>query len=109
MIWFASWLVDDDGGEGGWVHSARGAARLEVSVPSDATGLRVRRWPSDGFDAEYADLTDLGSVNHIDAGALDFDVRQRFSLLAEDFGEENPWGLSRYAAPPTKQDQRRST
>jgi hypothetical protein len=99
MIWFASWLVGDDGSEGPWIHSDRGAAEVRVTPPPSATGLRIRRWPNDGFDAEYADILDLSGLRDVDAGALDYDRRQKFSLLAEDFGEANPWGTSRYAAP----------
>lgn len=97
MIWFGSWLVGDDGSEGPWFHSARGAAEVRVTPPPDATGIRIRRWPNDGFDAEYADILDLDSVRQIDAASLEYDRRQKFSLLAEDFGESNPWGVSRFA------------
>ena len=98
MIWFGSWLVGDDGIEGSWFHSDRGSAEVRVSIPEGATGLRIRRWPNDGFDAEYADILDLAATRDIDAAALDYDSRQKFSLLAEDFGDRNPWGTSRYAA-----------
>jgi hypothetical protein len=97
MIWFGSWLVGDDGTEGPWFHSDRGSADVRVSPPAGATGLRIRRWPNDGFDAEYADILDLSTTVDIDANELDYDSRQRFSLLAEDFGEANPWGMSRHA------------
>jgi hypothetical protein len=94
MIWFGSWLVGDNGMEGPWFHSDRGAAEVRVSVPTDATGLRIRRWPNDGFDAEYADILDLG-VREVDAASLEYDRRQKFSLLNEEFGiEESPLGRS---------------
>ncbi|MFN0094707.1 MAG: hypothetical protein ACKVVT_08005, partial [Dehalococcoidia bacterium] len=83
MIWFAAWLVGDAGVEGDWFHSARGAAEVTVAVPAEATGLRVRKWPNDGFDAEYADLLDLRGQTRVEADALDFDIRQRFSRLPD--------------------------
>jgi hypothetical protein len=86
MIWFGSWLVGQDGREGEWFHSARGGAVVRVARPPEATGLRIRRWPSDGLDAEYADVLDLASAASLDADSLDFDTRQRYSLLPEDFG-----------------------
>jgi hypothetical protein len=97
MIWFASWLVGDDGTEGAWFHSDRGSAEVRVTPPAGATGIRIRRWPNDGFDAEYADILDFRGMSDIDAGELEYDRRQQFSLLAEDFGEQNPFGASRYA------------
>jgi hypothetical protein len=98
MIWFGSWLVGDDGIEGTWFHSDRGGAEVRVSVPAGVTGVRIRKWPNDGFDAEYADILDLATARDIDAAELDYDTRQKFSLLGEDFGDHNPWGTSRYAA-----------
>ena len=100
MIWFGSWLVGDDGVEGAWFHSDRGGAEVRVSAPADATGLRIRRWPNDGFDAEYADILDLAGMADVDAGALEYDRRQRFSLLHEEFSDENPWGRSRGIPAP---------
>ena len=74
---------------------------MRVSPPAGATGLRIRRWPNDGFDAEYADILDLASTPEVDAAALDYDRRQKFSLLAEEFGDANPWGVSRFANLPS--------
>jgi len=85
MLWFGSWLVGDRGQEGGWFHSARGPAEGRYPVPPEATGLRIRRWPSDGLDAEYADVLRTDTAE-IDAAALDFDTRQPYSVLPEDFG-----------------------
>jgi hypothetical protein len=85
MLWFGSWLTGSRGDEAEWFHSARGEASGSYSVPAHATGLRIRRWPSDGLDAEYADILDLGSVSHLVATDLDFDTRQQFSLLPEDY------------------------
>ncbi|MEX0781327.1 MAG: hypothetical protein WD557_01670 [Dehalococcoidia bacterium] len=81
MLWFGSWLTGSDGSEAEWFHSARGAAAATYPVPAHATGIRVRRWPSDGLDAEYADLLDLERITDIVATDLDFDTRQQFSLL----------------------------
>lgn len=80
MLWFGSWLTGTEGQEGGWFHSARGAAAGEYPVPAQATGLRIRRWPNDGLDAEYADVLELG-ITHLVATELDFDTRQQYSLL----------------------------
>lgn len=86
MLWFGSWLVDDRGAEGGWFHSGRGGARGSYDVPLSATGMRIRRWPNDGLEAEYADLTALEGLTDLVASDLDFDIRQKFSLLPEHFG-----------------------
>ncbi|MFN0094955.1 MAG: hypothetical protein ACKVVT_09270 [Dehalococcoidia bacterium] len=86
MIWFAAWLVGDAGVEGDWFHSARGAAEVTVAIPADATGLRIRKWPNDGFEAEYADILDLARLRTLDAGEVDFDVRQEFSRLPARIG-----------------------
>ncbi|MCA9829414.1 MAG: hypothetical protein R3B97_12615 [Dehalococcoidia bacterium] len=100
MIWFGSWLVGEDGVEGEWFHSDRGSAEIRVAAPPSATGVRIRRWPNDGFDAEYADVFDLAGAGLIDAGVLDYDRRQRFSLLSEQFSDENPWGRARGIPAP---------
>ena len=55
ILWFGAWLVGDEGVEGDWFHSGRGAARTTHAVPSDATGVRLRRWPNEGLAPEYAD------------------------------------------------------
>jgi hypothetical protein len=54
---------------------------VSVAPPPEATGLRIRRWVSDGLTPEYADLA-LGG-DRIDAGAIDFDRRQRFVRITE--------------------------
>ncbi len=85
ILWFGAWLVGDEGVEGDWFHSGRGAARTTHAVPSDATGVRLRRWPNEGLAPEYADLipTPAGSV---DASDVLFEREQPFSLLpAEAF------------------------
>jgi hypothetical protein len=86
MLWFGSWLVGADGGEGSWFYSGRGGARERYPVPANATGVRIRRWPNEGFEPEYADVFDPAPTAEIRAGDLDFDTRQQFSFLAEDFG-----------------------
>jgi hypothetical protein len=82
MIWHGAWLVGDDGHEGAWFYSARGGGTVHVAVPPEATGLRIRRWPNDGFDAEYADLAIPGGKLPLDVTTLDFDSEQAHSLLA---------------------------
>jgi hypothetical protein len=90
MLWFASWLKGDDGSEGKGFYSGRGGDRQSYPGPPDATGLRIRRWPNEGLDAEYVDVIPLGDVHRVapaldsgalDPGSLDFDAPQRFSRL----------------------------
>lgn len=84
MLWFGSWLVGEAGAEGGWFYSGRGDERGVYSVPVAVSGVRIRRWPNEGFDAEYADVL-AHDVPEIVPDSLDFDVRQRYSMLDEDF------------------------
>ena len=81
MLWFGSWLTGGHGEEAEWFHSSRGGAAGTYDVPPHATGLRIRRWPNDGLEPEYADLLDLRALTDLVATDLDFDTRQRFSLL----------------------------
>jgi hypothetical protein len=81
MLWFGSWLKGDDGAEGAWFYSGRGGERSSYSVPAWATGVRIRRWPNEGFDAEYADLFVFEHSREVAADSLDFETRQRFSRL----------------------------
>ena len=84
MLWFGSWLVGDGGAEGQWFYSGRGGERGVYSVPVAVSGVRFRRWPNEGFDAEYADVL-ASDVPEIAPAELDFDIRQRYSMLDEDF------------------------
>ena len=84
MLWFGSWLVGDAGAESGWFYSGRGGERGIYPVPAAISGVRIRRWPNEGFDAEYADVLAPGAPE-ITPATLDFDVRQRYSMLDEDF------------------------
>lgn len=81
MLWFGSWLIGDDGAEGAWFYSGKGGEVGEYPIPAGVTGLRIRRWPSDGLDAEYADVLGLAGAPNLVASALDFDREQPFSLL----------------------------
>ncbi len=81
MLWFGSWLRADEGAEGDWFYSGRGGESSAYPVPEWATGLRIRRWPNEGFDAEYCDLLDLHALAEVAAGSLDFESPQRFSRL----------------------------
>ncbi len=85
MRWFGSWLVGGGGNEGSWFYSGTGGAAASYDVPAEATGVRIRRWPSDGLDAEYVDIVNVPVGERISVDALDYDVRQPFSLLPEDF------------------------
>ncbi len=82
MLWFGSWLVGSDGSEGSWFYSGRGGLLDSYDIPNGATGVRIRRWPNEGFDAEYTDLVDLSHGVTIRSDELDFDTRQEFSRLA---------------------------
>jgi hypothetical protein len=79
MLWFGSWLEGHDGSEGAWFYSGRGGARESYRVPDGATGLRVRRWPNEGLDAEYADIVRLDGLAELAPDSLDFDAPQPFS------------------------------
>lgn len=81
MLWFGSWLVGNDGAEAAWFYSGRGGEHGRYAVPPEATGLRIRRWPNEGFDAEYADVLDVARGSEVKPAELDFDRRQPFSLL----------------------------
>ena len=83
MLWFASWLSGNDGAEGAWFYSGRGGEAPTFTVPAEATGLRIRRWPNEGLDAEYVDILALAEVTEVAAADLDFDAPQRFSRLPE--------------------------
>jgi hypothetical protein len=85
LLWFGSWLFGDQGEEGPWFYTGRGGERSTCSVPAGASGLRIRRWPNEGLEAEYADLLSLEGVTEIRADWLDFDARQQFSRLPVDF------------------------
>lgn len=81
MLWLASWLVDDAGREGKWFYSGRGeGTEPSYAAPPCATGLRIRRWSSEGLDAEYADVA-------FDAGM------QELQVVAPDlpFDEPSPY------------------
>jgi hypothetical protein len=87
MLWFGSWIVGRDGTEGQWFYNGRGGTREQYEAPPRAIGVRIRRWPNEGFDAEYADLLSLDGLDTIAPRDLDFDTRQELSLLPPDFGQ----------------------
>ena len=82
MLWFGSWLSGSGGGEGLWFYSGRGGCFESYEVPAEATGLRIRRWPNEGLDAEYADITAFAELSNLDVTSLDFDAPQPFSRLS---------------------------
>lgn len=82
MLWFGAWLVGNEGVEGEWFHSGRGAACTAHTVPPEATGARLRRWPNEGLAPEYADLIPTPS-GQVDAADVLFEREQPFSLLPE--------------------------
>jgi hypothetical protein len=73
--------VSADGVEGEGFYSGRGGGTGRYSVPASAVGLRVRRWPNEGLEPEYADVIDLARVRELRATDLDFDITQPFSRL----------------------------
>lgn len=81
MLWLGAWLIGSEGIEGDWFHSGRGGGETSHEVPPDATGVRVRKWPSEGLAPEYADMTPIES-SRIDASMLPFERQQPFSLLS---------------------------
>lgn len=83
MLWFGSWLVGDAGVEGPWFYTGRGGCEGRYRPPPAATGVRIRRWPNEGFDAEFADLLELDAIEHVFADDLDFDTAQRFNHLTD--------------------------
>ena len=92
MPWFGSWLIGAEGLEGEWFHSARGAALTEHQAPTDASGVRLRFWPSEGLDPEYIDIDLPGNLPGdtetylIDTASLDFDRPGPHSRLASRAG-----------------------
>lgn len=80
LLWFGSWLIGGDGEEAGWFYSGRGNEVGLYPVPDGATGTRLRRWPSEGIDAEYVDVSFDGD-HECWPSTLDFDVKQEHSRL----------------------------
>ncbi len=83
MLWFGSWLTGHEGGEGAWFYSGRGGTRQVYAVPPWATGVRIRRWPNEGFDAEYVDIGPNEWDGAISAGRLNFELPQPFGWFAQ--------------------------
>lgn len=84
MLWMASWLVSEEGEEGDWFYSGTGAESGEFKAPPTAIGLRIRRWPTNGLDPEYVDLSLADIEGPVSDRGLRFDHRQRFSRLDEE-------------------------
>jgi hypothetical protein len=81
MLWHGSWLVSADGVEGDAFYSGRGGMTGRYALPAAAVGLRVRRWPNEGLEPEYADVLELAHLRELHGSDLDFDVTQPFSRL----------------------------
>ena len=80
MLWLGSWLVGNSDVEGPWFYSGCGGGMSEIVPPEDASGIRIRRWPSDGLTPEYNDVgLDIGSIA---TSELQFDRRQPHSRLS---------------------------
>lgn len=73
MRWLGSWLVGSDGREAAWFYSGFGSESTQHVVPADATGVRIRRWVSEGLDPEWLDLPCEGEAE-IATAVLDFDA-----------------------------------
>lgn len=84
MLWTGSWLVGAEGAEGAVIYSGRGGELGCYPIPATATGVRIRRWPNEGLDAEYVDLLDLAAAREVRPEQLDFDAPQPFSRLRLD-------------------------
>ena len=84
LLWFGSWLTGSTGAEGSWFYSGRGGEHAEYPVPAEATGLRIRRWPNEGLDAEYSDVIAIEKLSELHPSALDFDAPQPFSRFAAE-------------------------
>lgn len=84
LLWFGSWLTGDAGFEGGWFYSGRGDECAEYSIPAEATGVRIRRWPNEGLDAEYSDVLAFDRLSELIPSTLDFDAPQPFSRFASE-------------------------
>ena len=82
LLWFGSWLTGNSGFEGSWFYSGRGGEHAEYPVPPEATGMRIRRWPNEGLDAEYSDVLTLDRLAELAPATLDFDAPQPFSPFA---------------------------
>lgn len=80
MLWLGSWLVGDSGVEGSWFYSGRGGGTSEIAPPEEASGIRLRRWPSDGLTPEYIDIG--LELDNVATAELDFDRRQPHSRLS---------------------------
>ena len=93
MLWHGSWLVSDDGVEGDAFYSGRGGVTGRYALPAAAVGLRVRRWPNEGLEPEYADVLDLAHRRELRGSDLDFDVTQPFSRL--QLSDQEPAGTFR--------------
>ncbi len=90
LLWFGSWLTGNAGFEGGWFYSGRGDEFAEYPIPAGATGLRIRRWPNEGLDAEYSDVLALDRLSELMPSTLDFDTPQPFSRFASEHAPEPP-------------------
>jgi len=80
LLWFGSWLVGEDGEEGDWFYSGFGETPTEHEAPEGVTGIRIRRWPSEGLDPEYVDIP-LAERVELDVNTLDFYREQAYSRL----------------------------
>jgi hypothetical protein len=81
MKWFISWLVGTGASEGEQVYSGEACTLTDISVPAEAVGLRIRKWPSEGLHPEYVDVLLASISDELDSEALDFDMPQVNSML----------------------------
>ena len=84
LLWLGSWIIDDEGAEGDWFYSGRGGSTQTEAIPDDAIGVRIRRWPSEGLEAEYVDVLLSDHVTEVWAQQLNFDVKQPFARIPAD-------------------------
>jgi hypothetical protein len=81
MLWYASWIVGDDGSEGAAVYSGRGGERVTYDIPPGVRGLRIRRWVHEGLEPEYVDVLEVLARPELHPEALNFDAPQPYSRL----------------------------
>ncbi len=85
LLWFGSWIVDAaEGAEGEWFYSGRGGETQTEPIPESAIGVRIRRWPSEGLEAEYADVLLADDPGEVWPEQLDFDRKQPFARIPSD-------------------------
>ena len=82
LLWFGSWLRGVEGAEGGWFYSGRGGETGAYPIPAWASGVRIRKWPNEGLDAEYSDIFPVAPALEVRPATLDFERPARINEFA---------------------------